>query len=462
LALVLSILCIAPAFFIPSNWGLSLTDAEIALGSTYRTGNEANLIFFNLLNIYYLVFIIATLLPFIFFTFSSAMVVGKQNKRTEDAKDNAKELLSDPKSPFFNNRHPKVSIIIPCYNEAIHVSSTITNCFRQDYPGDIEIIVVDDGSKDNTWAIGRIFQTTEKGREVRTFHKPNGGKSSALQFGISKCTGPLILMTDGDSGIHPKAVSSIVDTFRAYPDAGIVGGFVFIRNTHSGYLTKLQQLEYIITQHLIRINQTEDGSVLIAPGPIFGMRSDLARALPPIDRTVVEDCDLTMSIISTGFTTRATTKALSYTTAPETWKSWVVQRKRWIYGQFQAWRENRWHLKRNPWGLYTYFTWVWTTISSLLLIISVTATIFFLMAGSDNHSILEFLSLRTFAVLMLYTVSRIVVVLQYKEGRRILHYLPLKVFYDLVNGFLTAYLYLRYLSGKGVRMRWKHKVEVVH
>ena len=65
-------------------------------------------------------------------------------------------------------------------------------------------------------------------------------------------------------------------------------------------------------------------------------------------------------------------------------------------------------------------------------------------------------------VFFLYSLSRVLILMQYKEGRAILHYLPLKMIYDLVNGFLTAYLYIRYISRTGVRLKWGNRTEVVH
>jgi len=459
-SLILAIMCIFPAIYIPSNWGLSLSDQKLDLGEPDTPDDETTSMVYHILNGYYIIFIMTSLFPFLYFSFNASLIIASEKYNKKKGKGTFSSKCKIKKIEGQTN--PKVSIIIPCYNESLHVSSTITNCFRQDYRGDLEIIVVDDGSKDSTWSIGKIFQGKEKGRIIKVFHKENGGKSSALKHGISKATGSIILMTDGDSGIHPNAVSSIVNTFREYPDAGIVGGYVFIRNTHTGYLTKLQQLEYIITQHLIRINQSEDGSVLIAPGPIFGMRADLARTLPPLNRTIVEDCDLTMTVLPTKYTTRATTKAMSYTTAPETWSSWMKQRKRWIFGQFQAWRVNKWHLKRNPWGVYTYFTWVWTTISAMILLLTGLTTLVALLSGSHYYQFIEFLSIRSFMVFLLYAVSRVLILLQYKDGRAILHYLPLKIFYDLVNGFLTAYLYIRYISRIGVKVKWGNRTEVVH
>ncbi len=462
ISLMLAVICISPAFIIPAHWGFSITDVSLEMGNESEPQSEMAWLIYILLNGYYILFLLASLLPFVFFTFSSSLIVGKQRRstRSKHNKDIIKKVVEG--SPFESEKYPKVSIIVPCYNEALHVSSTITNCFRQDYKGKIEIIVVDDGSLDDTWSIGRIMKMAENDREIRVFHKPNGGKASALKYGIERSKGTITLMTDGDSSIHPNAVTSIVETFRTYPDAGIVGGYVFIKNANSCYLTRLQQLEYIITQHLIRINQSEDGSVLIAPGPIFGMRTDLAKALPPLNRTIVEDCDLTMSILPTGYTTRATTNAISYTNAPETWSEWKKQRKRWIFGQFQAWRENRWHLKRNPWGVYTYFTWVWTTFSAILFLFTSVLLISYLAAGYENNQFIQFISIRTIIVFVIYSLSRLVVLIQYKEGRILIHYLPLKMIYDLVNGFLTAYLYMMYITKRGVRMSWGNRTEVIH
>ncbi len=461
IALVLSLFCIIPLVIIPASWGVSISDLALEFTESSLPESRSMMIAYSLLDLYYYFFILSNLFPVLFLSISSSLSISKEKRKTREAKseNNGCYCYSDI---FSGSRFPKVSIIIPCYNEALHVSATITSCFRQDYRGEIEIIVVDDGSKDRTWSIGKIFKTNEKGRDIRIFHKQNGGKASALRQGIFKSSGEILLMTDGDSGIDPNAVSSIVDTFRAHPDAGIVGGYVFIKNTHSGYLTKLQQLEYIITQHLIRINQSEDGSVLIAPGPIFGMRADLARTLPPLERTIVEDCDLTMSVLPTAFTTRSTIGAVSHTTAPTTWMAWIRQRKRWIYGQFQAWRENRWHLKRNPWGLYTYFTWVTTTLSSIIFVITLFFTTGLLISGGDYYRFLEFISIRTSLVFLTYLFARTLVLLQYREGRKMLPLLPLKVMYDLVNGFLTAYLYIRYITGRGVKMIWGNRSGVVY
>lgn len=458
LSVIIAFILTVPLLVIPAYIGISIPDRRIILDNDNGANPEENT-FYVIMNAYYLFFIIGNVLPFTFLVVRSTFARATITRQRKNGRSEGEHSESDL---FRDGKYPRVSIIIPCYNESRNIGQAVSNCFNQTYRGEIEVIVVDDGSRDNTWSISRIFKGKSDRNTVKIFHKENGGKASALTFGANHATGPVTVMTDGDSRMDRNAVAEIVETFRTYPDAGIVGGFVTIRNTFTGHLTKLQQLEYVITQHVVRISQSDDGSVLIAPGPIFGMRTDLARMFPPLDRTVVEDCDLTMSVLSTGYTTRAALGSRSYTEAPASWMGWLNQRRRWIYGQFQAWRENRWHLKNNPWGLYTYFTWLSTTLSAVIFIISMMVTGMFLLSGGSFYTFMEFIALRTIMLMMFYFGIRMFIILQYKETRRLIHFLPLKPFYDIINGFHTAYLYFMYITGLGIKLKWGHRRVVIH
>ncbi|MGA1848783.1 MAG: glycosyltransferase family 2 protein [Thermoplasmatota archaeon] len=460
----LALLVLVPLLVVPAFMGFSISDGTVHLEGFEQPDDPAEFLTFKLLDMYYLFFVLLNVFPFMLLVFWSfgARFSHWWEKRKDDS-DAVLKRGPDMKgtSLFREEKFPLVSVILPCYNESRYIGKAVTNAYRQSYTGPIEILVVDDGSRDSTWSIGRIFKTSMEKRTVKVFHKENGGKASAITYGISKAAGKIIITSDGDSEMHEDAVRELVETFRRYPDAGIVGGFVSIKNSHKGYLTRLQQLEYHITQHMIRMNQSEDGSVLIAPGPIFGMRADLARHFPPVNRTVVEDCDLTMSILPTGFTTRSTYRSVSRTNAPENWTKWFRQRRRWIYGQFQAWRENKWHLKKNPWGLYTYFTWVSTSVSAMMFILGLLLTTGLVLTGRDYYNFIEFISLRAILVFVLYLVLRSAILLSYRDTAKLLHYLPLKIVYDMINGLLTGYLYTMYITHRGVRVKWGHKEEVV-
>jgi hypothetical protein len=81
--------------------------------------------------------------------------------------------------------------------------------------------------------------------------------------------------------------------------------------------------------------------------------------------------------------------------------------------------------------------------------------------GRDYYSYFEFLSMRTALVFLTYFSLRSMIVLSYQETRPLIVYLPLKIIYDMINGILTGYLYIRYISGIGVRMVWGNREEVV-
>jgi len=350
--------------------------------------------------------------------------------------------------------HPDVSLIIPCYNEEQSVATAIERAYLQDYEGKIEIIVVNDGSRDNTSAIMSIMADRGGNREVLTLDKPNGGKASALNYGIMHSTGKIIVTTDGDSHLDRSCISNIVGEFKRRPNVGAVGGFVLIRNTHKGYLVKLQQIEYILTQHVIRIPQSEMGNVLIEPGPVFGIRAEIARRYPCLTRTCVEDVDLTQTVLGSGYTTRTALDALSLTEAPTTWRGWFNQRKRWIYGQYQSWRENKQFLKKNPWGLYMYFTWVSTFVTLCILLTLFLITLILLPNLYLNQYLFVFISARTLLIMVIYLLARALILSQYREGKSVILYLPFKIAYDMINSFLAAILYFRFITGMGVRIRW--------
>jgi cellulose synthase/poly-beta-1,6-N-acetylglucosamine synthase-like glycosyltransferase len=352
------------------------------------------------------------------------------------------------------NALPDVTVILPCFNEQKGIALAVERCYNQTYAGRIEILVVDDGSNDNTLKIAKIFEAPFPNRTVRVHHKPNGGKADALNFGIERATGQIILTTDGDSHMDPDAVESLVRGFQENPHAGIVGGFVVIRNEKDSTLVKLQQIEYIFTQDVFRLPQSESASVLIIPGPVFSMGGRVAKTHKASTRTCVEDADLTDCILKDNWGTVAVTDATAHTQAPTSWKAWFKQRKRWVYGQFQVWRENKSFLRRNFWGLYSYFTWLSALLITGMLITTTVALVFI---GEWNFFSL-LITAQTTVIFMLYFITRGISLARYSYGKHLIKYLPLQVGYDLINGVLCAWLFVNYLTGRGVKIKFGPEV----
>jgi len=230
---------------------------------------------------------------------------------------------------------PGVSVIIPAYNEEKVILKTIKSILASDYPR-FDIIVVDDGSTDSTY---KKIQTTFKNNPiVKIFIKPNGGKSEALNLGISKTKAEIVVTLDADTIFKPNTISKLVRNFDN-PKVGAVAGNAKVGN-RLNLLTYWQALEYITSQNLDRRAFTVMNCITVVPGSVGAWkRKAVIQAGGFSNRTLAEDADLTFFIIRLGYKVVYEDGAIAYTEAPDTVKGFVKQRFRWMYGTLQtAWK----------------------------------------------------------------------------------------------------------------------------
>ena len=115
--------------------------------------------------------------------------------------------------PFIAAADPVlVSVIVPAFNEEVNAVRTVQSLLQQDYPN-MEVIFVDDGSKDNTFV--NVSNEYSGNDIVKVFTKPNGGKASALNFGIEKAVGEYVVCIDADTQLKPDAVSQLMRKFTS-------------------------------------------------------------------------------------------------------------------------------------------------------------------------------------------------------------------------------------------------------
>jgi len=234
--------------------------------------------------------------------------------------------------------YPKVSIIIPAYNEEKVIASTIEALIETKYPKK-EIIFVDDGSKDNTLRIATRYKD-----QIKILHKENGGKATALNYGIQYTTGEIIVIVDADTIIGRSSLKEIVKGFEVNDHVAAVAGNIKVRNA-TNWITKCQALEYITGIQIVRRAFDVFGSITIVPGALGAFRkSYLMEAGPYGKDTIVEDFDQTIKLLKAGLITQGSSKATAYTEAPNTIRDFIAQRKRWYRGNMQV-------LKRHSDGL---------------------------------------------------------------------------------------------------------------
>jgi poly-beta-1,6 N-acetyl-D-glucosamine synthase len=233
---------------------------------------------------------------------------------------------------------PRVTIIVPVFNEEVVVEPAIRSLLALDYPA-FDVLIVDDGSTDHTRErvsamAGRYGETT-----VRVIHKVNGGKASALNAGIAAARAPFVLCMDGDSRLAPGTLRFAMRHFVDWR-VGAVAGNVKVVNRNN-LLTRLQALEYIEGLNMARRAQGFLHAVNIIPGPIGVFRRDMLVSLGGYDTdTFAEDADLTVKILTAGWHVVYEHRAVAFTEAPEGLLDLVKQRYRWTRGLLQTLRKH--------------------------------------------------------------------------------------------------------------------------
>lgn len=250
--------------------------------------------------------------------------------------------LKASREPLLPENYPSISVIIPAYNEGPVIESSIEHALRQHYPN-FEVIVVDDGSTDDTYEKAMEVADRYGSAHLRVLTKPNGGKASALNLGIAHARGELVLCTDGDSRIDPEAMLHAVTHFTD-PYVGAVAGNVKVANRLNG-LTRLQALEYIEGLNLVRAAQAYFRRVTVIPGPFGLFRKDVMNEIGRYENdTFAEDCDLTLRLMFAGWDVKYESQAVVWTEAPESLDGLVLQRYRWGRGVLQAINKQRRYL----------------------------------------------------------------------------------------------------------------------
>ncbi len=242
---------------------------------------------------------------------------------------------------------PRVAVLIPAYNEEAVIVRTIRSVLNSDY-ANIRVIVIDDGSKDNTFDVAREAYPAEIARgKLTVLTKANAGKAEALNFGLQHVDEEVYVGIDADTVIAADAISKLVCHF-ADPKIGAVAGNAKVGNRVNLW-TRWQALEYITSQNFERRALDLFNVVTVVPGAIGAWRTSavLAGGCYPIN-TVAEDADLTMNLLEQGYKVIYEDRALAFTEAPINAKGLMRQRFRWSFGTLQAVFKHKHAFRTNP------------------------------------------------------------------------------------------------------------------
>lgn len=345
-------------------------------------------------------------------------------------------------------QEPSLSLVIPAHNEQDHIADCLDALLSQDYTGRMEVIVVNDGSTDETARIVSRYPVTLLDL------KKNLGKALALNVGIKKAKGDIIIFSDSDSVMDKNAVRLLAECLRDRPDAHAVAGKVLIKNCGKkpNLLHYFQAIEYRIEQDINRFLQSLGGKVLVCPGPIFAVRREVMDSLKFSPQTIVEDADFTIHALKSSMSIVQEPRAIVYTCAPESLRGWFTQRKRWWYGNLQLWDMHKGWARRNPWMILNYFGFINSILSILLLLLLPVLLIRY-------HEIWQVI-LRSLAYIMAPLMLSCLVVAPFfiKDKKMMAMLLPYTLIYSMMKIFVVSYLYICYLSGRGIDIKFGPRV----
>jgi peptidoglycan-N-acetylglucosamine deacetylase len=227
---------------------------------------------------------------------------------------------------------PFISVLIPCFNEEKVIVASVERILGSDWKR-LEVLVLDDGSKDRTAEVVRGAFVNEPRVTLMSF--PNGGKATALNRGLEVAKGEIIVALDADTLFPPNTLPRLARWF-VNPKVGAVAGNAIVGN-RLNLITRWQALEYVTAQNLERRALAALGAVTVVPGAVGAWRRDALAQLGgyPAD-TLAEDQDLTLAFQRAGWRVEFDSTARAFTEAPDTVSGLLNQRFRWSFGTLQC------------------------------------------------------------------------------------------------------------------------------
>jgi len=225
------------------------------------------------------------------------------------------------------HERPLVTVIVPGKNEGKHIPGLMASLKHQNYKN-LELIVVDDGSDDETEIICRRLEAEGKiDKFIRNTIR--GGKASAANTALHYAEGRYIVHIDADSYLDENAIEALLLPFYQYSDIGAVGGDVRVANSADSLTTRLQAIEYIKSISIGRTISSLLGLLRIISGAHGAFRKDILQRLGGWDVGPGLDGDLTLKIRKLGFRVIHEPQAICFTHVPITFYQLAKQRFRW-------------------------------------------------------------------------------------------------------------------------------------
>ena len=248
-------------------------------------------------------------------------------------------LLLDRRKPVSDLKsYPAVTVLIAAFNERDHIDLTIQALLNQKYDGDVEIIVIDDGSTDGTSEIVKTRCSNQIDLRCLTLPK-NKGKANALNEGLRLSKYSLIITLDADSYLYRDALKNIVKQQMSGGSAtAAVAGAVMVKNSRFSWLSRAQEWEYFQGITTVKRVQSMYSATLVAQGAFSIYTKKALLQLGGWPLTVGEDIVLTWGLLKLGYKVDYCESAIAFTVVPSSLGQLIKQRQRWARGMIEAFK----------------------------------------------------------------------------------------------------------------------------
>jgi cellulose synthase/poly-beta-1,6-N-acetylglucosamine synthase-like glycosyltransferase len=241
-----------------------------------------------------------------------------------------------------------IAVLVPAFNEEAVICKTVRCILSSTIADRLEVIVIDDGSTDATSEV--VIQEFGDDPRVKVIRQDNGGKASALNWGLGCTSAKVIVTIDGDTVLLPDSIERLTARFRD-PMVGAAAGNVRVGN-QVNLITRFQALEYVTSQNLDRRAFELFNAIGVVPGAIGAWRREAMIQVGGYARdTLAEDAELTLAIQRHGWRIISEPSARALTEAPETLRAFMKQRYRWMFGTLQVAYKHAGSLLERPGGV---------------------------------------------------------------------------------------------------------------